>query len=114
MARTYYAQILRDFDWPVIVRNSEDEAVEHMSSGGESLCNDECNGGHVAYVYLGTVFSLTPSGKYYTAWTTNATKAERARDDAWFDALEKVAAKYAGWIEHGEDPVDLYFVRNWG
>jgi len=32
---------------------------------------ENCNGDKERYVFLGTVFALTPSGKYYTAWANS-------------------------------------------
>ena len=65
----------------------------------------------ICAVFLGTVFALTPSGKYYMPWAcSNVTEDEAAEDEAWFEALEKVAGEYEGWIESGEGaPCDLFF-----
>jgi hypothetical protein len=100
MAATFYAQnleLLRDF-------------VENVQPG-ENEGEDDAS--PYESWYLGTVFALTPSGKYYTPWArSNVTDTEGARDERWYDALEQAANKLGGWIESGEgDPLDLYFCR---
>lgn len=60
--------------------------------------------------FLGTVFSLTPSGKYYTAFASgNVTDEEIAKDQLWWERMEDEAAGFDTWIESGEgDPCDIY------
>ena len=67
----------------------------------------------IGYHLLGTVFSLTPSGKYYMPWCTNYTQAEAEEDERWRIALEMIALALGGWIEFSEgDPLDLFFVTD--
>jgi hypothetical protein len=121
MARTYKTQIL-SWAWDGIVRETKTDTISHgPDPEPESRiaeypdCNDGCDGsGHVGKVYLGSVMALTPSGKFYTFWTTNQTSRDVDRDTRWYAALEQVATKYEGWIESGEgDPTDLFFCRYW-
>jgi len=114
MAATYKAQILR-WDWAGIVRATENDAIEHIASGGTSICDEGCDDdGHVGSCYLGSVMSIYPSGKFYMPWTTNQTAKDVERDSAFGEALEAVASANDGWIESGEgDPTDLYFRRYW-
>jgi len=58
-------------------------------------------------VYLGSVIYLTPSGKYYTAWCTNATEEEITADAEWFDTLDEEAEKHNLYITSGADPCDI-------
>lgn len=60
--------------------------------------------------YLGTVFSLYPSGKYYQPFACgNVSETEAEWDSNWFETLEKHLNKYDAWIESGEgDPCDLH------
>jgi hypothetical protein len=108
MARTYRAQIM-GWDWSGIVTATQ------IASKGDRFCSEGCDdGGHVGSYYLGSVLSLTPSGKFYMPWTTNQTADDVERDARWYAALEAVATKMGGWIENGEgDPTDLYFLRYW-
>lgn len=60
--------------------------------------------------FLGTVFALMPSGKYYMPWTSNQTDWDIARDEVYMEALEAAADAAGGWIESGEwDSCDLFF-----
>jgi hypothetical protein len=62
-------------------------------------------------LYLGSVLSLSPSGKYYTPFANgNITAKEAKADEAWYAAMDRAAEKHGGSIESGEgDPCDLYF-----
>lgn len=103
MAQTFYSQILHTWNWDAVREEAENNPQE------DSPCHDF---DLLGYCYLGSVFSVMPSGKYYTAWAcSNATEREAERDERYMEALEKVARKYGGWIEPGEgDPCDLFFV----
>jgi hypothetical protein len=61
-------------------------------------------------LYIGTVFSLSPSGKYYMPWAcSNVTEEEALQDEEWRDALEFALGEYDLWITCGEgDPCDLF------
>jgi len=117
MARTYYAAILHFFDWPGILRQSNMDALEHVTDriSDEVMHTDGCDGeGHVGSSYLGSVMSLYPSGKFYMPWTSNQTNDDVDRDSRFGAALDKAASKHGGWIESGEgDPTDVYFMRYW-
>lgn len=112
MARTYKAQIL-SWDWNGIVLATKRDADTHQYNKLDQECVEGCDAlGHVGFLYLGSVMSLAPSGKYWTFWTRNQTADDMRRDTSWFMALEQVASRYDGWIESGEgDPTDLYFKR---
>ena len=59
--------------------------------------------------YLGSVFSIFPSGKFYAPWTTNQTIRDVWHDRAFAEALESVLDEYGMWFESGEgDPTDLF------
>jgi hypothetical protein len=63
----------------------------------------------VASEFLGTVFALTPSGKYYMPWTTNQTVKDVIKDQAFHNALNDVAEKNGMCITCGEcDPCDIF------
>lgn len=95
----YRAQI-NSWDWDAIVR----EAEEHVEY-------DDFAGCYVGVAYLGSVFTLAPSGKYYMPWCSNFTEREAHRDEMFFEALEHVAYQHGGSISSGEgDPCDIYFL----
>lgn len=98
----YTAQLRQDFNWDTLVEEAKDNPQESY----------DCDGRMFGYAFLGTVFSLTPSGKYYTPWAnSNASDNHAARDECWREALDKIAEEFGGWIENGEDdPCDIFFV----
>lgn len=64
----------------------------------------------VASCLLGSVFSLYPSGKYWTWWAcSNVDVREQIKDRAFWDALNEVFENHGYWIASGEgDPCDLF------
>ena len=93
-----YKDEIENWDWASIVEESK-----------ENCFIDEENN-IIASVYLGSVFSIYPSGKYWTFFTTNATLKERLKDSRFDEALNSVADFYNGFIVRGEgDPTDVYF-----
>ena len=109
MAATYYAQILRGFDWPGIVADAKLDATHDGDDCRDDLGCDDA--GHGGSAWLGTVYALAPSGKFYMPWTSNQTPQDVDRDSRWFEALERVAAKFDGYIWSEGD--DLYFMSYW-
>lgn len=89
---------VKDIDWEAL--KAEIEASDTIE--------DEC-GNEVKSVYLGSVFSLSPSGKYYTPFaSSNVTVKEAERDEEWYAALEKTAEQHGLFIESGQgDPTDI-------
>jgi len=78
-------------------------------------------GERIKSAYVGTVFTLTPSGKYYTPWAhSNAIAGYNAkgepviepdvlRDQGWYEGVDDALAEYDAWLQAGEgDPCDLY------
>lgn len=95
----YYKQI-EAWDWGKIIKEAKSNPVK-----------DYPNILH-GYAFLGTVFSLFPSGKYYTPFAcANITEEEAEEDELYSEALETLAGKHGGWIDPGEgDPCDIFFV----
>jgi hypothetical protein len=64
-------------------------------------------------VFLGTVMSLSPSGKYYTAWAnSNVTESEIDTDETWYNALESQLSDMGYSLESGEgSSTDLFAVE---
>ena len=125
MAATYYAQILRDFNWELAQQRCRENAADVMrelESDGCTITSDgEIVGEHYdisdslyGVAFLGTVFTIMPSGKYYMPWAcSNVTESEATQDEAYMLALERAAEKHGGWVMSGEgDPCDLFFAMN--
>lgn len=69
--------------------------------------------GKVRRVFIGTVFSLFPSGKYYTPFAcSNVTEEEAALDEDWRE-LVNIECHKRGWVfENGEgDPCDCFIAE---
>lgn len=64
-------------------------------------------------VYLGTVMSLYPSGKYYTPFACgNVTQEEADQDEAWRERAEQELQALGLSLMHGEhDPCDVFAVE---
>lgn len=64
-------------------------------------------------LFIGTVFSLCPSGKYYTPWAySNVTEEEANQDEAWYEQAKEELDSIGCLLESGEgDPCDLYAVE---
>jgi hypothetical protein len=122
MAATFYSQVLREFDWERMAADMEAATKgfrEAMANGEkpelvERGCASASETDYAieACAMLGTVFSVMPSGKFWTGWaSSNVTPRDAARDSAYREALDRAAAKFGGSIENGEgDPCDLLFV----
>ncbi|MCK9598278.1 MAG: hypothetical protein M0R06_04510 [Sphaerochaeta sp.] len=97
----YVEQLKTDINWKYVVK----AARENVQIAADRQ--------RLGYHLLGSVFSLTPSGKYYMPWCSNFTEEEAEEDERWYEALDRVALEMGGWIEHGEgDPLDLFFVTD--
>lgn len=84
-----YLEEIREWDWDGI----QADALENEGQ-----------------VWLGSIYSLTPSGKFYTAWVTgDLTEKEADMDEMWWDALETVAEEYGMSVSSGEyEPDHVY------
>lgn len=107
MAATLYAKVLREFDWPGLVKQAKDLPCSEQRCALQLVAGES----PMHSIYLGSVLSLSPSGKYYTPFANgNVTDAEAKKDEAWYSAMDRAAEKHGGTIESGEgDPCDLYF-----
>ena len=101
MSQSLYAQYckkIQSWDWAYIVSSAKEQAEE------------DYEGNVIGIKFLGTVFSLMPSGKFYVPWSSNITRKEAHRDEQYMSALEYIASDHGGWIESGaSDPCDIFF-----
>ena len=107
------------------------DVVDNPGYWGDPEEDDD--GEVVEACYLGSVFSLTPSGKYYMPWAcSNVEPCKRCKgegcdfcgglgsreayeDECWRDELENAAMKNHCWVFSGEgDPCDLFLGREVG
>ncbi|MFA7211784.1 MAG: hypothetical protein WC110_10105 [Bacteroidales bacterium] len=67
----------------------------------------------VRSVFVGTVFSLYPSRKYYVPFAcSNVSEVEAEEDEAWRAQAEAELDTIDAWLESGEgDPCDLFVTR---
>jgi hypothetical protein len=123
MAATYYAQLLRAYQWERIaadcreaiaaLRGSDNpRAAVPVERGLAAACIAEnWQGAPVTYyaaVYLGRTYQDSPSGRFYAPWST-VPDSVRDQDARWYEALERAAEKHGLSIESGEgDPTDTY------
>jgi len=93
----YYKEI-KAWNWKTL----KEEAFNNVEKDYE--------GNKIGSVYLGTVFSLMPSGKFYMPWAcSNVTEEEAEKDQMFTEALEKVAEENGMFIFSGEgDPCDIF------
>jgi hypothetical protein len=70
---------------------------------------DDPERSEVRRVFLGTVFALVPSGKFYTPWAcSNVTEDEASADEEWYDRARQELESVGLSLESGEgDPCDL-------
>ena len=98
LTRRYRQELRECFDWDRIKRAAEQNPDQPEGSAEEFGCH-----------YLGSVFGIMPSGKFYMPWTTNQTRADVIKDQCYFDALQAMAAEHGCWVENGEgNPCDVF------
>jgi hypothetical protein len=65
-------------------------------------------------MYIGSILSYNPSGKYYMPWTTNQTDDDIDQDTLFWEYIYEHLPSNT-WIESGEgDPLDLYLCKAYG
>ena len=109
----FYERQIKAWDWPQIVS----DARSHLDDGEP-----------VGMTYLGSVFTIMPSGKYYMPFAcgnldpcphckghgcavcNGCGSREAARDEDFREALEAVAAQHGGFVTAGEgSATDILF-----
>jgi len=87
---THYVTEIRKWNWNelLITAKSNMQADEWGDQYGQA--------------WLGTTIGMSPSGKIYTCWTSNQTRSDIRRDEAFYEALDTVAEANGGWISWGD------------
>ncbi|RLG42607.1 MAG: hypothetical protein DRO05_00590 [Thermoproteota archaeon] len=106
-----------------------EDGIEKINNGRGEIYENE-DGEKIVSVFLGTVFQIFPSGKYYTPWARsnlepcpqcrgkgcnfcgNLGSREAFEDQLFYEELERQAEKYNAWITNGEgDPCDIFLEK---
>ena len=88
----YKKEILERFNW----ENIKEEMNEHEGK-----------------VFIGSVFSMFPSGKFYMPWTTNQSAKGVLKDEVFSDVLDEILSEKDMWWENSEaDPCNIFFCGN--
>ncbi len=87
-----------DIDWEKLKQEIQQQEAQ----------DDDC-GNRIKQIFLGSVLSITPSGKYYMPFAcSNVTEAEAEKDEDWWDEMEKKAGEYGLYLTTSEgDPTDI-------
>ena len=67
----------------------------------------------VESIYIGSVFQIMPSGKYYMPWTTNQTWRDVVMDAHFMEMLEARCEYFGLCVTFGEGCSTDMFVSNW-
>jgi len=93
-----YREEITSWDWEGLKKDLE--KAEYVN---------ENDGNPYSSLYIGTVFEIMPSGKYWMFWTTNQSYFDMIRDSLYREIMEEIAEENNMWIENGEgDPCDLF------
>ena len=88
---------------------SLEELLEKVSK--EDLIEVE-QGRFERHLFIGTVFTLTPSGKYYMPWSTNVTEEEANADEEWFEEVQSALSDIGLFLTSGEgNPCDMFVAK---
>lgn len=107
MATKYGKQIEKEFDWDYIqaILNNPDD---------DMIVDDEWNDVKYASLYIGSILSIMPSGKYYMPFACSNIEnvREALLDECYQDALNEKLEELGLWCESGEgDPLDVFFCK---
>lgn len=94
-----YTEEIRSWNWDIIKKECEGNLFWDEYMDPDSL---------IGTCILGTVFTLLPSGKYYTSFTTSHTFFDIVKDELYHEILAIVAEEYGLYIRGNDhDPCDL-------
>lgn len=86
------------------------DAIRADLDAAEWLPDPDARDQEIRSVFLGTVFTLTPSGKYYAPFACgNVSEEEAAEDEAWREAAETGLEAIGAFLASGEGaPCDMF------
>lgn len=94
----HYSEQIRKWDWSAVERN----LLEYEPEGFDPHYDEPLVG-----FWLGTLLGVFPSGKIYTAWTTNQKRSDIVRDECFLGALQEAASKRGFFVDYDDDSVFL-------
>ena len=97
--RQEYYEEIKSWDWQ--------EIVDHAKS---TVKYDPSLKRWEGFTYLGSCFTIMPSGKYLHLLSSNGNAEEFLKDEIFMAVLEDVAEENGGYIFNGDyEPTNLYF-----
>lgn len=97
-----------EYNWDVIVKELNDP-------DSDMIVDDDFNDCKYAALYIGSVLSIFPSGKFYTPFANSNIENVREAliDECYREALESKLDSLGLWMESGEgDPLDTFFCKS--
>lgn len=110
-----YDQLVEDTVWMEKIRQEYYEDIkswnwqEIVDRAKSTVKYDPSSKRWEGIAYLGSCFTIMPSGKYLHFLSPGDNAEEFLRDEIFMEVLEEVAEEYDGYIFSGDDPTDLYF-----
>ncbi len=70
--------------------------------------------GEYKSLYIGTVFNIMPSGKYYMPFAcSNVSAKEALLDEIYMEVFDAVLLEHDMWLQPGEgDPCDMFVCKS--
>ena len=77
------------------------------------IIKDAFEDNHYYAEYVGTVFNMTPSGKFYMPFaSSNVSVKEAAIDEFWQEEFERILSEEDCWQQSGEgNPCDIFICK---
>jgi len=106
-------EVTRYWDFDALIADCEDNYQSAIKEYGQKEVDEWSEYGvGPRSVFLGTVFTLCPSGKFYTPFAnSNVGYEEYVLDACWYDAMDTVFESHGMYVVSGDgDPCDLFAV----
>ena len=100
--------------WKSEVESAAHDFIASIAESGFEIAESWAMDEPYETQYMGSVFTVTPSGKYYMPWAnSNVNIIEAAKDSMFYEIVERELDKLGYWLESGEgDPCDLFVSRS--
>ena len=108
MATRYGKQIDQEFNWDNIQAMLDDPS-------DDMIVDDEWNDSKYTALYVGSILSIFPSGKYYLPFACSNIEnvREALLDECYQDALNEKLEGLGMWSENGEgNPLDVFSCKS--
>ena len=106
----YLTDIENEFDWDNIHKELDLKKPEALLNEYEV---GKFEDSPIYCCFVGTVFNMSPSGKYYMPWAcSNVTIKEALKDEIWNECLNEILENHGLFGVNGEgDPCDIFFCK---